>query len=606
MIRLTVANTALDLPQRATVTVQGFNPALDDDSTERTFSFPFRLDATGRNLMALGYANRLDTDDDTLDRPALLEIDGATFQGQIEVNSRTSGTIEVVFQSAGRKLMGLAEQVQINEILPTIDVPQTIVRSWTITYLFDPDPLFVPVRQVRINGVMYGGTSVPPADLVDDINADYPGVASWLGGEVVQIVPGSITPFVVEDFEVVSFVDAVNTGTAQHDNFVAYLQAETLSPSLSHAFPVVYAPQFYRSNPAWRGYLNYQHGPNLPENTPSDGKQWAYACVPFVRAAYILDRLKFHIGIDIWAGFLADPDFEKLLLWNNYALDELVEDVYEFTEVQYLQAYKTQIALNQHVPEMSGRDFLNNIAEFFNLYYEKTGNTVTAKSKRKQLENVPIDWTDKVAGGHDLLMKQRGGSTLRFAAAQDGDKTTVPPQLADYIALAPGTNVVEVPFRPLHDIERTDPLLSTSQWATAYTAHTGTSDEGLKTPFGLRLLFDLGQQPDSDDVNYWQSSRSRLNMAGDPITDFDLDWPGEHGLYEKFWRGWAELIANAPSFQLPMRLEGHEIEEMNRWDNPLRYFRTPNGTVRAIIKSFEHRRSASGGKAETTVEFLRL
>ena len=606
MIRLTVANTALDLPQRATVTVQGFNPALDDDSTERTFSFPFRLDATGRNLMALGYANRLDTDDDTLDRPALLELDGATFQGQIEVNSRTSGTIEVVFQSAGRKLMGLAEQVKINEILPTINIAQTIPAG--IVIVFDPaeppDPI---VRLVDINGTVYGGDGVSIGDLVDEINADYPTVAAVVAGETMTIQPGAYSPFVLTNAQDVASVTYTPTAQAQHDNFLDYFASEVASPSDTHAFPVVYAPGFLPKNTKWRRYLNYQHGTAGLANEWTATKEWWYSAVPFVRLAHLLDLLKPRIGIEHWHGFLTDPDFARLLIWNNYTLDRVMENELEPDDpLKYLQAYKTQIVLNQHVPDRTGRELLNEIAGFFNLYFQKVGNTVTAKFKRAQLDNVPIDWTDKVAGGHDLLMKTRGGATLRFALAQKGDATDVGSQLDDYVALAPGTTHLDVPFRPLHDIETPDPMFSGSQWCNAYTAHTGTNDEGEKTDAGLRLLFDFGEQEDNQGRTYWQSSRSRLNMAGDPITDFDLDWPGEHGLYEKFWRGWAELIANAPSFQLPMRLEGHEIEEMNRWDNPLRYFRTPNGTVRAIIKSFEHRRSASGGKAETTVEFLRL
>lgn len=608
MIRLTANNIELDLPTRTSVTIQGFNPAFDDDGTARSFSFPFRIEASGNNLRALGHANRLDTDNDDVEVPASLMIDNCWFYGILEVGERTDATIEVTFKSLSQGLLAKAEKFLLSEILATIDIPQTLQRIWTIEYkTIDPgNPSFVVERVAVINGVTFGGFNFTLASLINAINAVYPGVASSVGVDTMQLLPGATNPFLVTEVRNITTVTYRNIAFAQHDNFLAYLDAQVAAPAASHAFPVVYAPGFYGNNANWRGYLNYRHNTAKPRNIAEKTKIWRNTCVPFVRVRHILEAMSSALGVSIWSGFFSSPTFLKLLVWNNYALDQIVED--EFLPVgdeKYLQAYKKQIDLNQHVPAISGRAFLSAMSSFFNIYYEKTGNSVTGKLKRTQLENVPIDWSDKVAPGYAFDVKKRGGAEMRFPKAAETDTTTVAGQLENYISLLPGTNKIDVPFRPLNDNSSTDPLLG-SNWKHAYTAAKGTSDEAEKSDPGLRLLFDLGFQPDSAGVNYWQSGRNRLNHQGAEIAEFDLDWPGEKGLYETFWRGWAEMLANSPTIQIPLRLESHEIDEMQQWNNPLRYFRTPKGAIKVIIKSFEFRRSLSGGKAETTIECLRL
>ena len=597
MLRLTTAATSLDLDPRASITMQVFNPAFDDAIVGRVFSFPFRLPNTGRNLRALSHINRLDAKNVSLSIPAVLHIETAQFPGFLEVGQVSAESIEVVFKNRERKLSAALSDIKINEILETITIAEPTVPLWFIEFL--PDNFF----SIKINGLLFSHTGTPFDSMIfiiDAINAVFPGVASAIAisPPTLRLEPGANNPFNVEIFTPASLtlLSYNNFASARLENWHLHYEVQRTSPASSHRFPVVFNPYFFKTgdNSAFNSYLNYRHGTTEGRNTPETTKKWAFSFVPFVVVRYIFEKITEHISEAnyAFAGFFDDPDFQKILVYNNLALDAVMQDYFtDFSETRFLNVHQNSYDLNQHVPETSALDFLTKILGTLNLFTHLQGDTIVLRKRADFLNQTPVDWTSKVAPGYDMTAIIQAPPLMSFIS--DKNDTFSDAQLQDFDPSGAGSFKIETPLRPLAETLRTDNIQG-DNWKVATIFALGLSREfgNPKSEADPRLFFDLGLQPDADDDDeYWQGSKSGTDSLDTELTDFQLDWPSNRGLYQKLWKNWAEILANVQTIKIPVRLEGHEIEELQRWENPLRYFRTRQGAVNVIIKSLEFRQT---------------
>jgi hypothetical protein len=613
MLALIVDGVTLDLDDRATITIQAFNPALDSDSIAgRFFSFPFRLPCTGRNLHALLHPHRVDAAPTDKKRAATLLLDAAQFRGFLELGERSPESIEVTFRDGARQALADVENLKINEILDNEAIEQNTIAQW----VFEADA-GASSYNLSINGFGYTGSGAWPDGLINlanAINADLPGTAQPNPSNNTLTLTPTAQPYAVDPNGVgstnLTLLGWNNFATARRTNFHTYYDTLRGAPIFSHGLPVVYAPFFLplTALPNLSDYLNYWHDGNEGRNVREDTPVWQYSFVPCVRLAYVLSKIAERTdAFAVYSGFYDDAGVQSLMFYEPLDISEVIYDFFsdgpEFG-YGYLNAHRASFALNDHVPPLGCAAFVAGFVKLLNCYFSQEGTTLRLRKKIEQLQNTPVDWSDKIAPGYTLTRDARRGALLKFKS--DTTDALDTGSLADYQTGYGGGTVLEMDFRPLQEFSLGD---QNALWKLAGSGAPGGSDAG---GFGRReagtprVFFDLGLQQDDNGGNYWMSSQQGKNTAGDPVVDWSLQWSGETGLYETFFKGWAEMIADAPTLRIPMRLEGSDVAELMRWNNPLRRFKTELGEVRVLVKSFDFRCMVGSEKAETVVECLVL
>lgn len=614
MLKLIANGTSLDLDGRASLTLQGHNPAFDDSLAGRFFSFPFRLPASGKNLRALQHANRLDVARSTATAtvPAAITLGALQIAGEITVLERTASTIEVSFSNTGRKFSEEAGKVSLREIMPTVSIPQTLQPQIVAT------PSVAGQLAVVINGKVYQSANTniitALAEIVAAISVDFPGIA--VGGTSLTLNPGTLDPFNV-GFSPTG-VWTINTfrplAYARRLNFANWFADIFTNKPDSFRMPAIFNGLFFdiNQNPAFQtgGYmLNFFHDNVVGENILQLEREWKYSFVPFPRVKYLFQKIAEATGVFAFAGEYSDSTFGRLLLYQSRSIDKAF--YLEFPDVPaigWLNAHQSSFDLNQMVPDLDGATFVKNILDGLGMYVVAENNTIYIRRKVKQLENQAIDWTDKVAPGESIQFPDDQGATLRFATDDTdggGDFHNAGLQLQPLV-VGEGEVEIETWFRPLLTFKTSAPVAG-AFWEHCFLRKPGNSPEFATDADDKvgRIFFDLGTQVDSDGNLYWMSSHRRENYQDVPVAEYDLEWDGDHGLYKTFFEKWIEL-ADAPTIKIPLRLEAQDIAELLRWENPIRYFRTPRGAVRVLVKSFEFRASVGLNKSETVVECLRL
>ena len=116
-----------------------------------------------------------------------------------------------------------------------------------------------------------------------------------------------------------------------------------------------------------------------------------YRTVPFFNLKYVVKKCFTEFGYSIAGDWIDDTDFDKLFIFNNYALE--VYAISTYTD------YNNMIIPANHVPDMYIVDFLKAIFTFFNVYpsFDRANNKVTLSYRKSSISSInAIDITNKV------------------------------------------------------------------------------------------------------------------------------------------------------------------------------------------------------------------
>jgi len=587
----------LDLEAETAISFTLINPAFDRRGIARTFSYPITLPLSERNRQNLKHAHRMDSQSRKQYVTADIQLQANDFErGRAIVQEYTDRLLEISFQNDNISQIDRLSEINIRDLLGTINIPQTIVAKLVLT----PGP--GPNWAITINDQLYtaGGLGIDKLvamnDLADQINTDYPGTADYEIGPDEFILTPNVSPYVVTfsapDFTLVS---ETLPSDAQEQNLQAYITTAAAGGE-PVAFPVVYARQFYPRNFRYRFYLNHRIDEQYLTNGTDTEFGWATTYVPFVRMRYILDELAAELGFtdiifDMPTAEAADLD--ALLIYNNRTLDELRLD-YSVAAGQEVEknTFQTSINLAEHVPDYTAAELLERLREIFNLRLDFERNRLYFRKNRDQVAQPPQDWTARTTTAWQRTTNEGGGVLLAFAA----DTSLHYSPTHDSYLVGDASNRYELPFRPLHD--RTLPLFEANneRWkVVAIEEQTGTSAPlDLETENEtLRLFFDRGQQPNETGKLYWQGSVSNTNYPGTEIGALDLALSGANGLYAKFWRGWTQFMFS-PTITRVTELDLSTLLLLRSWNNPHVYLYHPDGAVRALVERVQVNLSRKG------------
>ncbi len=308
-------------------------------------------------------------------------------------------------------------------------------------------------------------------------------------------------------------------------------------PAVNFAlFPVLNQAFYDGLVPGYLNYANFYQGA-FRSNTFSDDQE--YNITPFPYLLFVLSTAFATYGYRLTGSFVTDPEIQRLVFWNNYAIDQMDGLQNIWNEV---------ITWNHHVPEIKLGDLMVQLQKLFCLGF-------IFNSVDKTLEIVPLkeviadnSYLD-LAGKYDADLnldptKVKGFTLTQTLDSADELNNTLPIDWAKY-QVGEGGESVATQFSTLFNFQGPDSIYTVRDWLVPQTQVKGSSPEfELNTnSFSPRLLFYRGMQPDSVGNNYPLGSWDTKKFDGTEITGekYSLHWAGTKGLYNVWWKAYLDF-----------------------------------------------------------------
>lgn len=617
MLALKVQNTWLDLPPKLQVTFNYHNPIFDDEAIERVYSYPMTIQLTPKNRAFFQNVERLDVDVNNDEYPAQMFLNGIEIEnGIVKMTGyrhikKTQDYIKIVFQNKARNLMEQLSKIKINKILDVIPIPQSHLSRFVLHA-----PNFAPLH-IEIEGISFyeGITSGNQntfdmlLDLAEQINNTFSDIHATVSSDNNLTIQNpnnlSISFRIIQGFEL---IENTPVARARQLNMISYVNNIVNNPSPSHSFVTTFNHLFYESeNDAWLGFINYWRDGDSIENSEQELLAWEHTFVPYVRSPYLFQKIMEQLEDfgTIFGIFYDSLDAQQMLIYNHYALDEVFQflSVDTIQKMVYMNGFKNQIDLNEHVLDITADDWFKAWAEITCTHYRIKGNDIEVIRKVDQLRITPIDWTHRAEPSYDGNNQLNQGVTLDYQRDPE-DNYPSSTQLQPAV-IGQGESEINITISTLHEITQTVNILDKPfDWKVPVVRQAGSSDETGKSSHSLRLFFDRGLHPDSLEKSYPMGSHSTTNYPGNEVGDLSLDWNDPKGLYPALWQEYADLI-DKDEITIQMRLYVTDILHIKNWKNSRRIIRHYNGTLIGVIKSVQFKASPVTGMGIATIVFVK-
>jgi hypothetical protein len=282
-------------------------------------------------------------------------------------------------------------------------------------------------------------------------------------------------------------------------------------------FPVENQGFWGDKNPSHNKYVNYFNTSGVFLNYSSTN-----VVTPFPYLVYIIRRVFQHFGYYVTGDILDDPEINKLVVYNNYALSS------------------TAITFNNHVPDMTVGEFLIAIKNLLGWGYifNPTDKSVRIITLNEVLENQTYkDHTSKAEPTYQLELNEYNG--FKLTQELDSGDEAYKLESDSWATYKVGNGGEEKPTKASTILCRTieDSVNTARDWTVPVVNQKGTSsDFDLGTnKFSLRLLFYNGLQEDSLSNDYPQGSFATSALS--------LRWSGSTGLYNTYFKNWLDFLA---------------------------------------------------------------
>jgi len=613
MIGLRVNGYWLDLEESASLKLQYFSPAFDLDSIGRLFSLPFVLQLTETNTAAFRHAYRLDTRTAQRTYPAELYIGGMLHDtGILRITGRNAEAIECAFQNDQMDWIETMKATRLRSLSLTKEVTQyrpVINLRWIAPGGSPPVIIFL----LEVNGLDYSSFTV--IDIANNLNTNFGAGFATYSNPALNTFEIAIDTSIENDIIInltpqqpfspgveYSFPGLRKDTAAEEavkDDWEAHLAAILAVPD-DHVFPVVYAPDLYGGkNAAWLNYANYtspdeiyvvnEIGEDLEEGEDPAGRGWARTVIPMPFVYSILQEVFSLANAGVLIGDWAEnEEMQKLVFFNNRTLDAL------YHPQQYLRSvlarfyiyppyngFAAQYNLADHLPDITAYELLLWLASTFALTYQVRGGRAYIRSIESQLNQRPLDWTEKTEPSYSAETAQYDGFTLDYE--RQGYDNVVVGQLEPYAQPGQQPWQHKSRFFSLYHNSYAD---DEREWLVPEFQGKASSpalQTSERMPAMLLLWRDVKE--DSAGNEYPLATAGNTDFAGASTGAHTLNWQGADGLYTKFWASYIRLIEKGVPCTRSARLT---LADIQAWrDNPAQpvYIYSPHGTSISIIRN---------------------
>lgn len=630
MIAIQVNNTFLDLAPSTSIAITMICPVFDPDNIERTFSYPFTLPATARNMNALEYTNRLDTTA-PIKRDCRLFITGVLFDtGVLVIKSADANQIRCVFQNQSLDLSQRLSNIKLRDLATPITVAEKYCPDVLLAAVYPVPTGGIQRQAIGINEHIFDSLITDHAGLISQINAVYPGLASEpvLGQPpnenvllLTGLCPDEYTIYInppVDDPDIYVFflpADSTSQEEAERINTVYNSLLSTTGEVDDAAFPVIYAPNIYDDkNEQYAGYLNYVLPDGTHPNDPTaflDETGFPYTIAPQPFLLSVLELIAAQTdAINSFGGlFLDDAEIQELILWNNNPIDlfaSYLDTIAEREDLNIQHSYQGEWNLADMLPDVTALEIINRLINTFCLFLRYEGKVMKLTPRKTLLTAAPEDWTDKADPAYKLDLEDIEGYSLDYD--RQSDDTDIAGQLQ---RVDGGDEAIEFTagFYTLHEKSeaitwQTVPEEDLRTWRLPLINEAGRSEYfDLSNAPSIRLLFWRGMQPDAEGDLYPLATHGRYNYAGTEVGAYSLDWQGDGGLYDAWWKEYIKLIITGRTVTVPMRLNIQDILNLRQWTQIIKHIRFAEGQFVGVVKSVKFNATVRGITV-AQVEFL--
>lgn len=370
----------------------------------------------------------------------------------------------------------------------------------------------------------------------------------------------------------------------------------------------------------WKFGLEVENTTTLA--VPGDIDYLDYRTIPFFRLQYVLQQVFIETGYTVGGDFFNIPDFEKLLIFNNYSIEKYVKTT-------KLDANREINPIN-HVPEMLITEFLIAVQNTFNLKFDfAPGNVVEVNFKFNfKLGNPIPNINSQLYVNYDNARRHEsyeGGYALAFSwdsadsfasekmqPIKDINVLATVNTFADISGLTFGVTLDDshyvfvsaenyyykyssydaqwLPYsEDLHDYEvgaaqvKYQPAISPlcayykQNLTTSLYNHAGicgVRQQGsyinnartlVKNSFALRIFYgDVKTSGAYTDMPF--SFAHNYNSDGDKLANYSLSWKAKDGLYNQFWKLWLTTLQDGQYVNAKILLDATQHAELKQKD----------------------------------------
>ncbi|WP_201979395.1 hypothetical protein [Hymenobacter rubidus] len=308
-----------------------------------------------------------------------------------------------------------------------------------------------------------------------------------------------------------------------------------------YALPCVRNYTFYGGEVANYGMtLNYYaNGTYRPAGTLA----YHQPIVPFLRLVPLLHRVLGAVGYALSGPWLDTPEAQAAILYS----DRTVE--------QADGSLPADFAVNRHVPDLEVGALLVQLQKVYGLGYG-------FHPKRRELSiralrDVIADpaYLDRTGGlGRSTAVTQTGWVLSMGLESDDELNKTLDTGWAT-LRVGNGKQTLSTEAGTLHVVEEPDYINPARTWRLPAVDAKGASlafGVGDDSHCGLRLLYDRGLCPDSQQQLYPLATWDREDMHGNTVGPSTLHWDGEAGLYATWHRAWLDFLDRATTREVLM------------------------------------------------------
>ena len=307
--------------------------------------------------------------------------------------------------------------------------------------------------------------------------------------------------------------------------------------------------------------------------------------------------------------FLDDAEIQELILWNNNPIDlfaSYLDTIAERENLNIQHSYQGQWSLADMLPDVSAMEIITRLINTFCLFLRYEGKVMKLIPRKTLLGMAPEDWTDKAEPEPNLDLEDIEGYSLDYD--RQNDDTNIANQLQ---RVDGGDEALEFTagFYTLHEKSeaiawQTDPEEDLRTWRLPLINEAGRSDYfDLSNAPSIRLMFWRGMQPDAEGDNYPLATHGRYDYAGNEVGAYSLDWQGDGGLYDAWWKEYITLLVTGRTVTVPVRLTMQDILELRKWTHIIKHIRFRYGQFVGVVKSVKFNATLKGISV-ASVEFL--
>ncbi len=336
--------------------------------------------------------------------------------------------------------------------------------------------------------------------------------------------------------------------------------------------------------------------------------------VPFPFLIHVIKKIAEMLGKSLSGSFLTDVDVNDIVLYNNFSVDSSIRgSAYEGYQ-QLLEFFN----LKDNMPDVTIEEFIIALRKIFNLHIDDVNNTLFFTPTKEIIHSLDVvDLTDYLVGELEIedggysgfsfnwpysadsyvseLAKAIEGRTILDSVALISDLSSVAVSDNNSVILVQETNywysprinsttgvVVWEPLTPNYTpVIIGDGLKDMTPSADPMINKVDHDDQNLRMPFtdhemnsyqpeiksdglGIRLLFYNGLETDIVSQEYEYGTSSDLNTNSVSVRDFSLlQWSGEKGLFNKWWKETAYWLLNSKKVKANISVNVFHLQQID-------------------------------------------